>query len=155
MRPYACRAAVAAASRGADIWFKLSAPYRFTPATAAWACADVLLTVAGAGRLITTYDDLNRYVFAFAGPRLNPTRRETTESARHGRTYRLTVDPVKGEGLGDFKLTTPLQRLNIPGGGRAVERGRHGKLSDRAEGAHHQRAKPHQQRIGGMQVEGQ
>jgi predicted TIM-barrel fold metal-dependent hydrolase len=43
---------LAAASRGADIWFKLSAPYRFTPATAAWACADVLLTVAGAGRLV-------------------------------------------------------------------------------------------------------
>jgi hypothetical protein len=34
--------------------------------------------------------------------------------------YRLTVDPVKGEGPGDFRLTTPLQRLSLPAGGRAV-----------------------------------
>jgi hypothetical protein len=34
--------------------------------------------------------------------------------------YRLTVDPVKGEGLGDFRLTTPLLRLSLPAGGRAV-----------------------------------
>jgi hypothetical protein len=34
--------------------------------------------------------------------------------------YRLTVDPVKGEGLGDYRLTTPLQRLSLPAGGRAV-----------------------------------
>jgi len=43
---------LAAASRSADIWFKLSAPYRFTPPTAAWACADVLLTIPGVGRLV-------------------------------------------------------------------------------------------------------
>ncbi len=43
---------LAAASRGADIWFKLSAPYRFTPPTAAWACADVLLTIPGISRLV-------------------------------------------------------------------------------------------------------
>jgi hypothetical protein len=34
--------------------------------------------------------------------------------------YRLTIDPVKTEGLGDFRLTTPLQRLNLPAGGRVV-----------------------------------
>jgi len=34
--------------------------------------------------------------------------------------YRMTIDPLKGEGLGDFRLTTPLQRLSIPAGGRAV-----------------------------------
>lgn len=43
---------LAAASRAADIWFKLSAPYRFMPTTAAWACADVLLTIPGPGRLV-------------------------------------------------------------------------------------------------------
>lgn len=44
--------ALAAASRSADIWFKLSAPYRLSPATAAWFCADVLLTIPGPGRLV-------------------------------------------------------------------------------------------------------
>lgn len=44
--------ALAAASRSADIWFKLSAPYRLAPATAAWSCADVLLTIPGPGRLV-------------------------------------------------------------------------------------------------------
>lgn len=34
--------------------------------------------------------------------------------------YRLAVDPVKGDGLGDFRLTTPVQRLTLPVGGRAV-----------------------------------
>jgi hypothetical protein len=34
--------------------------------------------------------------------------------------YRLTIDPVKSEGPGEFRLTTPLQRLNLPAGGRAV-----------------------------------
>lgn len=34
--------------------------------------------------------------------------------------YRLTVDPVKGEGLGDFRLSTPLQRMSLPAVGRAV-----------------------------------
>ncbi len=43
---------LAAASRDADIWFKLSAPYRFQPPTAAWACADILLTIPGPGKLI-------------------------------------------------------------------------------------------------------
>jgi predicted TIM-barrel fold metal-dependent hydrolase len=43
---------LAAASRDADIWFKLSAPYRFQPPTAAWTCADVLLTIPGPGRLV-------------------------------------------------------------------------------------------------------
>lgn len=43
---------LAAASRNADIWFKLSAPYAFEPATAAWSCADMLLTFAGPGRLV-------------------------------------------------------------------------------------------------------
>jgi predicted TIM-barrel fold metal-dependent hydrolase len=41
-----------AASRGDDIWFKLSAPYRSTPPNTAWACADVLLTIPGVGRLV-------------------------------------------------------------------------------------------------------
>ncbi len=54
--------------------------------------------------------------------------------------YRLTVDPVKGEGLGDFRLTTPLQRLNISASGRAVvpvfveRRGFAGKIDVSAEG---------------------
>jgi hypothetical protein len=34
--------------------------------------------------------------------------------------YRLTIDPVKADGAGDFRLTTPLQRLSLPAGGRAV-----------------------------------
>jgi hypothetical protein len=34
--------------------------------------------------------------------------------------YRLLIDPVKGEGLGDFRLTTPLQRLNMSSNGRAI-----------------------------------
>jgi hypothetical protein len=34
--------------------------------------------------------------------------------------YRLTIDPVRGEGPGEFNLHTPLQRLNLPAGGRAV-----------------------------------
>jgi hypothetical protein len=34
--------------------------------------------------------------------------------------YRLTVDPVQGEGPGDYRLATPLQRLSLPAGGRAV-----------------------------------
>jgi hypothetical protein len=54
--------------------------------------------------------------------------------------YRLTVDPVKGEGGGDFRLTTPLQRLNLPAGGRAVvpvfveRRGFAGKITLSADG---------------------
>ena len=44
--------ALAAAARDADIWFKLSAPYRLSPPTAAWACADVLLKIPGVGRLV-------------------------------------------------------------------------------------------------------
>ena len=34
--------------------------------------------------------------------------------------YRLVIDPVKAEGQSEFRLTTPLQRLNLPAGGRAV-----------------------------------
>jgi len=34
--------------------------------------------------------------------------------------YRLVIDPVKGEGLSEFRLTTPLQRLSLPTGGKAV-----------------------------------
>jgi hypothetical protein len=34
--------------------------------------------------------------------------------------YRLTVDPVTPEGRGDFRLTTPAQRLTLPAGGRVV-----------------------------------
>jgi hypothetical protein len=34
--------------------------------------------------------------------------------------YRLVIDPVKAEGRGDFRLTTPVQRLAIPAGGRVV-----------------------------------
>ncbi|HEY1187975.1 MAG TPA: hypothetical protein VGE74_09975 [Gemmata sp.] len=34
--------------------------------------------------------------------------------------YRLAVDPVRGTGPGDFRLFTPLQRLNLPAGGKAV-----------------------------------
>ena len=34
--------------------------------------------------------------------------------------YRLTIDPLTIVGQGDFRLTTPLQRLNLPAGGRAV-----------------------------------
>ncbi len=54
--------------------------------------------------------------------------------------YRLTVDPLKGEGLSDFRLTTPLQRLNLPAGGRAVvpvfveRRGFAGKIDLLADG---------------------
>src|SRR5207302_542993 len=54
--------------------------------------------------------------------------------------YRLTIDPVKGEGLGDFRLTTPLQRLSLPAGGHAVvpvfvdRRGFTGKIDLVADG---------------------
>ena len=54
--------------------------------------------------------------------------------------YRLTVDPLKGEGLGDFRLTTPLQRLSLPAGGKAVvpvfveRRGFVGKIDLLADG---------------------
>jgi hypothetical protein len=34
--------------------------------------------------------------------------------------YRLVIDPVKADGMGDFKLTTPTQRLALPAGGRAI-----------------------------------
>jgi hypothetical protein len=34
--------------------------------------------------------------------------------------YRLVIDPVKSEGLSEFRLTTPLQRLNLPAGGKTV-----------------------------------
>ncbi|MFO0825715.1 MAG: hypothetical protein U0792_21770 [Gemmataceae bacterium] len=53
--------------------------------------------------------------------------------------YRLVVDPVKGEGLGDFTLTTPVQRLTVPANGRAVvpvfvdRRGYSGKIDINAE----------------------
>jgi hypothetical protein len=49
--------------------------------------------------------------------------------------YRLVIDPVKTEGQGDFHLTTPVQRLSLPSGGRAIlpvhvdRRGYVGKLS--------------------------
>ena len=54
--------------------------------------------------------------------------------------YRLVIDPVKGEGLGDFHLTTPLQRLAVPAGGKVVvpvfvdRRGYHGKIDLVADG---------------------
>jgi hypothetical protein len=54
--------------------------------------------------------------------------------------YRLTVDPVTGDGPGDFRLTTPVQRLTLPAGGRAVvpvfadRRGYAGKIDLTAEG---------------------
>jgi hypothetical protein len=64
--------------------------------------------------------------------------------------YHLTIDPVPGgikgnpaqpsEGLGDFRLTTPLQRLSLSAGGRAVvpvfvdRRGFHGKIDLAADG---------------------
>jgi hypothetical protein len=53
--------------------------------------------------------------------------------------YRLVVDPVKGEGLGDFTLTTPVPRLTLPANGRAVvpvyldRRGYSGKIDINAE----------------------
>jgi hypothetical protein len=34
--------------------------------------------------------------------------------------YRLTIDPVTPEGRGDFRLTTPVQRITLPAGGRVV-----------------------------------
>jgi hypothetical protein len=49
--------------------------------------------------------------------------------------YRLVIDPVRSEGLGDFQLTTPIQRLSLPSGGRAIvpvyvdRRGYGGKLA--------------------------
>jgi hypothetical protein len=54
--------------------------------------------------------------------------------------YRLTVDPMKGEGLGDFRLVTPAQRLTLPAGGKAVvpvfadRRGYAGKIDLTATG---------------------
>jgi hypothetical protein len=54
--------------------------------------------------------------------------------------YRLVIDPVKAEGLGDFHLTTPLQRLAVPAGGKVVvpvfvdRRGYHGKIDLAADG---------------------
>jgi hypothetical protein len=54
--------------------------------------------------------------------------------------YRLTVDPVTAEGRGDFRLTTPAQRLTLPAGGRVVvpvfadRRGYAGKIDVVAEG---------------------
>jgi hypothetical protein len=53
--------------------------------------------------------------------------------------YRLTVDPVKGEGAGDYELTTPSERLTLPAGGKAVvpvfvnRRGYAGKIDLNAE----------------------
>jgi len=41
-----------ATARNADIWFKLSAPYRLTPAAAAWSCTDTLTAILGVGRLV-------------------------------------------------------------------------------------------------------
>ncbi len=35
-------------------------------------------------------------------------------------TYRLVIDAVRGEGHGDFTLTTPVQRLTLPVSGKAV-----------------------------------
>ncbi|HEV3387320.1 MAG TPA: hypothetical protein VG097_21050 [Gemmata sp.] len=49
--------------------------------------------------------------------------------------YRLVIDPVKTEGQGDFHLTTSVQRLSLPSGGRAIvpvyvdRRGYVGKLA--------------------------
>src|SRR5262245_12531212 len=34
--------------------------------------------------------------------------------------YRLTVDPARADTPGDFRLTTPVQRLNLSANGRAV-----------------------------------
>jgi hypothetical protein len=54
--------------------------------------------------------------------------------------YRLVIDPVKTEGSGDFRLTTPLQRLTIPVGGRCIvpvfvdRRGYAGKVVLSADG---------------------
>ena len=54
--------------------------------------------------------------------------------------YRLTIDPLTIAGQGDFRLTTPLQRLNLPAGGRAVvpvfvdRRGFVGKIDLAADG---------------------
>lgn len=57
-----------AASRSADIWFKLSAPYRLAPVTAAWSCAALLLKIPGIGRLVwgsdwpwTQHPEITRY----------------------------------------------------------------------------------------------
>jgi predicted TIM-barrel fold metal-dependent hydrolase len=57
-----------AAARSADIWFKLSAPYRLVPATAAWSCAALLLKIPGIGRLVwgsdwpwTQHPEITRY----------------------------------------------------------------------------------------------
>ena len=54
--------------------------------------------------------------------------------------YRLVIDPIRAEGLGDFHPTTPSQRLSLPSGGRAIvpvfvdRRGYAGKLTLSAEG---------------------
>jgi len=54
--------------------------------------------------------------------------------------YRLVIDPVKGEGLGDFTLTTPVQRLTLPANGKTVvpvfadRRGYEGKIDVIADG---------------------
>jgi len=54
--------------------------------------------------------------------------------------YRLVIDPVKGEGLGDFTLTTPVQRLTLPASGKVVvpvfveRRGYLGKIDVSADG---------------------
>lgn len=34
--------------------------------------------------------------------------------------YRLIIDPLKSEGLGNFQLTTPIQRLSLSTGGRGI-----------------------------------
>jgi hypothetical protein len=53
--------------------------------------------------------------------------------------YRLVIDPVKSDNQGDFHLTTPVQRLALPPGGRAIvpvyvdRRGYTGKLTLNAE----------------------
>ncbi len=53
--------------------------------------------------------------------------------------YRLVIDPVKSDSQGDFHLTTPVQRLALPPGGRAIvpvyvdRRGYTGKLTMNAE----------------------
>jgi len=41
-----------ATARSADIWFKLSAPYRLTPASAGWSCTDTLTAILGVSRLV-------------------------------------------------------------------------------------------------------
>jgi hypothetical protein len=54
--------------------------------------------------------------------------------------YRLTVDDARPAGLGDFHLTTPIQRLTLPDGGRQVvpvhldRRGYTGKVTLSVEG---------------------